>query len=221
MNSSTPGELSPYNKRGQRLGAKGIATRTSIMNTTLELLRDIPLWQLTPSDIASACQIQQPNFYTYFDSIEEVILALAFRAASEAPDLKHEAPAELTGAAGLAWIRRVVEAQVAEWQAYGPALRIVEMLADDDVPAFRQARRQRLDSMRDILAGAVTRAQHEGKLPSELNVRFVVYATLSLIRVAAEHYNLTRAYPMSHDEIVNTSACLSQLLLTGQTQNVD
>lgn len=216
MIETIPGELSLYNKRGQRLGSKGIATRIMIMDTTLNLLKDLPIWQITPSDIASSCNIQQSNFYTYFESVEEIILALAHRAASEMPNHKRDAPPTLEGPAGLAWIEQIVESSIVAWQKYGPVLRVVEMLADDDVPEFRKARQMRYNHWRDILVDSISNAQAAGYLYPNLNIRLAVYQALSLIRITAEHYNLTRSYPMNHREIVTTTAHMTHLLLTGK-----
>jgi AcrR family transcriptional regulator len=216
-----PGTLPTFNKRGQQLGPKGLATRTAIMNATLALLRELPLWQINPSDIAVASDIQQSNFYTYFDNVEEVILALAARAAQEAPDHRLDAPAQISGAAGMQWIQRIVTDSIAEWLAYGPVLRIVEMLADNDVPEFREARRQRLNQLHDILVEQIRAAQAAGDLHPQMKGEFVSYSVLSLIRVTAEHYNLTRTYPMSNEDIVVTTTRMAHLMLTGRSADYD
>ena len=208
--------LPPFNKRGQRLGAKGIATRDTIMDATLHLLNELPLWQINPSDIAAASDIRQSNFYTYFDNVEEVVLAIALRVEESAPDHRETAPSRLDGAEGLAWVRSIVVASIAEWQTYGPVLRIVEMLADNDVPEFREARRRRLNQLHDILALQIRRAQSSGDLSPRMQVDLTVYSVLSLIRVTAEHYGLTLNFPMTHDDIVATAAHTAHLLLTGK-----
>ena len=64
------------NKLGHRIGARGGRTRQAILDATRNLLNARHYGDIRVSDLASAAGVSPSNFYTYFKTVEEPVLAL-------------------------------------------------------------------------------------------------------------------------------------------------
>lgn len=203
--SPHPGSAAPEeNKLGQQRGAKGTRTRRAIMDATLELLRSRPFGDVKITDIARAANIAQPNFYTYFSSIDEVVLAIAQEVTAD--DLATFAESSWEGAEGLDRVRKLVEAALPFWQRYSPVLQVVFILADRGAPQFAELQ---VNLMRRIYKGIenhVRDAQKAGRVSPSVNGRLVGYECVSLLASISTRYRLFRDSGFTHEQLVETTA---------------
>ncbi|MEG9861032.1 MAG: TetR/AcrR family transcriptional regulator [Parvularculales bacterium] len=58
---------------------KGARAREALMDAGLELLGEISLRELTVGKICAAAQMKRPSFYTYFDSVDDLLDAMIRR----------------------------------------------------------------------------------------------------------------------------------------------
>lgn len=72
------------NASGQPMGRKGQETRQRLVDATVELLKEHSLTSLRAADIAALAGTSKPNFYLYFPTVVDAVLA-AVEAASMHP----------------------------------------------------------------------------------------------------------------------------------------
>ena len=203
------------NRKGQRLGAKGDRMRQSLMDATARLLATKPPWSIKVADIAAACGVRAPNFYAYFDSVAEVILALAEQATSDRPDLESVINAEWTSVNAYARARRLAELSVEYWEKHRPVLRVVDMLADDGDPEFLDARIRRTRPVVRAFRARIVAAQQAGRLSASIDPRLCGYAMASQIERWGYYWKLTLSSGISRDQILDTLATLFLSLVAG------
>ena len=71
------------NKLGHRIGARGGRTRRSILDAARGLLNERHVGEIRVADVASAAGVSPSNFYTYFKTVEEPVLALCEEAGAD------------------------------------------------------------------------------------------------------------------------------------------
>ena len=71
------------NKLGHRIGARGERTRASILAATRRLLDSRHLGEIRVADVAAEAELSPSNFYTYFKTVEEPVLALCEASAAD------------------------------------------------------------------------------------------------------------------------------------------
>ncbi len=203
------------NRKGQRLGAKGDRMRQALMDATAHLLATQAPWTIKVADIAAACNVRAPNFYAYFDSVEEVILALAEQADEARPDLVSVIREEWTSETGFAHARRLTELSVGYWESFRPVLRVVDILAEDGDPAFLEARIRRVRPVARAFRERILAAQAAGRLSPEVSPRLCGYSLASQIERWGYHWNLTLSSGIERGQILDTLATLFLSLVAG------
>lgn len=194
-----------------RLGAKGLRTRRRIMDATHRLLESCGYHDLRITDIAREADILQPNFYAYFQSLEDVICALA-----EDVSTNHLAAVTRDTQQVEDWAVTMVEMAVPLWRDNRNLFAIVGLLADKqhgDFPALRQ--RQTYAACR-AFAGMIEAAQRKGRLPERIDPRIGAYACFSIVSSMCEKYALLTASGFTHDQVVHTTADMLRMMATGR-----
>lgn len=190
---------------------KGARTRRRIMEATTELLRERTFSDIRITEIARVAEIAQPNFYTYFSSLEEVVLAIA-QELSIQPLVGFLEP-EWEGEAGLQLARGLSEASLAFFREHAAILAIVNLLADMQHGEFGALR---VRQMRDLYKGfeaKVRKAQAAGRLSPGIQPRLVGYECISILSAAGSRYALFRASGFSHEQLVETTAQIIHRIL--------
>lgn len=192
-------------------GKKGARTRRRIMEATAALLAHRPLGDVRITEVARAAEIAQPNFYTYFASIEDVVLALG-------EDFSVGSLAELLdpdwdGEQGFDLARRFVEAAIALLREHGPVLSIVNMLADQQHGEFPSLRVRQMRSLYKGFEAKIRQAQAAGRLSPAINPRLAGYECVGLLSSTAQRYDLFRNSGFSHPQLVETTARLLHRLV--------
>ena len=65
--------------KNQHAGRKGERARAALMDAALELLSEMSPRELTAGTICIAAQMKRPSFYTYFDSVDDLLDAMIRR----------------------------------------------------------------------------------------------------------------------------------------------
>ena len=93
------------NKLGHRIGARGGRTRSAILEALRSLLATRHLGEIRIADVTQAAGTSAPTFYTYFDTLDEALLALCDEVASDWQGLAHHVEADWSAGQGLAHAR--------------------------------------------------------------------------------------------------------------------
>lgn len=207
-----PAEPAP-NKLGQSLGAKGARTRRRIMEATAGLVATRSLADIRITEIARGAQIAQPNFYTYFTSIEDVILALGQEVSLEG--LAAHLEADWAGPQGIPQARLLIEEAFELWRKHAAVIALFWSFADKQRGEFPEKRVQQVRSLYKAFEAQVRRSQAAGRIASAVHPRLAGYECIGLISSAASRYDLLRESGFSHKHLVETNARLLHMIATG------
>jgi len=133
------GWSAPVNKAGQKLGRKGLETRTRLLIATREMLERWPEQKLTPSTIARQADVASQTFYLYFNDVEEALLILIAEASKDnAPVIAAIEQAVKTG--GSEAMERFIRAFYAMWDKHRPLLALRNYYSDNGEARFYKLR---------------------------------------------------------------------------------
>ena len=202
-----PAGIEPAGPRGQ----KGARTRRRIMDATAQLLRERAFGDIRITEIARVAEIAQPNFYTYFSSLEEVVLALTEDLSFE--PLVSQLQPEWEGEAGLDLARRLVEVSIAFFREHSAMLAIVNMLADKRYGEFPSLRVRKMRELYKGFEAKVRLAQAQVRLSPAIQPRLAGYECVGMLAAAGSRYELFRASGFSHEQLIETTARVLHRLL--------
>lgn len=181
------------------------------MDATARLLADRPVGDIRITEIARAADIAQPNFYTYFPSIEAVVLALAEEVSMDS--LAVFLQPEWRGEAGIALARQLAEAGIALWREHAQILYIVNLLADNKHGDYADLRVRQMRKLSKAMEAKICEAQAEGRLSRTIQPRLLAYECISALAAPGYRYELLRIAGFTHEEMVETTAQLVHRLL--------
>ncbi|QBX37009.1 TetR/AcrR family transcriptional regulator [Brevundimonas sp. S30B] len=203
------------NKLGHRIGARGGRTRQAITEATRRLLTRQRFSEIRVADLAAEAGVSPSNFYTYFKSVEEPVLALSEQVAVEGDRLARHLQSDWSGDRAIEGARALVADMIELWREHGPVLRIEHMLADEGDEAFGECRIRRLRRLHLALERRIAQAQSSGALPEAMSARLASYEIASLVEGVAAGMGLLRR---ADDDaaIVETTALIVVRLTTGR-----
>jgi AcrR family transcriptional regulator len=181
------------------------------MEATAQLLKEKPYSDVRITDVARGADIAQPNFYTYFASLEDVIIALA-EEVSTSPLAQFIALREI----GMDWAAAMVETAIPIWREHRTLFAIIGMLADKQHGDFPRLRVQQTRDVCKAFEGLIRRAQEDGELPLSIKPRLGSYLCLGVLSSTCDRYDLWRASGFTHEELVETTASMLRILATGR-----
>lgn len=208
---STPRE--PSKKVPSSRGRKGAETRRRIMDATHAMLAARAFNDIRITDIARAAKIAQPNFYTYFASIEDVILALANEVSADHLGVYLEP--DWNGPDGLALAMQFTEAALEMWQRHSGVFAVVGDLADKRHGDFPALRVSQMRTIHKSFERKVAEAQAAGRIDPQIVPRLAGYECVGIMGSVGRRYELMRASGFSHEDMVSTTARLLHLIATG------
>ena len=203
------------NKLGHRIGARGGRTRTAILDALRTLLAERHMGEIRIADLAQAAAISAPTFYTYFDTLDEALLALCEEVASDWQGLAHHLEADWSGGQGLIHARALIMDMLALWARHGAIIRVEQMMADRGAPAFVEARVSRLRRLHLALERRIAQAAHAGLHPEGYDPRLASYEVANIAESAAASFNLLKRAD-SDRAIIDTTAHILVRLITGR-----
>jgi AcrR family transcriptional regulator len=195
------------------LGPKGARTRRRIMDATADMLAERPFADIRITEVARAADIAQPNFYTYFASVEDVILAIADEVSADSLSVYLEPDWE--GEAGLEHARQLVEAAIKLWRRHRGVFSIVSMLADKRHGGFAAVRVRQMRVIYKSFETKIRAAQRAGRLDTAITPRLCGYECVGIIGSTGQRYELLIASGFTHEQLVETTARLLHLIATG------
>jgi AcrR family transcriptional regulator len=210
--TDTHREPSPTDRSGSR-SPRGARTRRRIMDATAAILAARPYGDLRITEIARAAEIAQSNFYTYFPSIEEVVLAIAREISTDS--LAVYLKPDWIGEAGVAHARRLVEAAINLWLRHRGMFSLIDLLADARQGAFSALRVRQMQMIYKSFEAKVREGQAAGRIPAAITPRLAGYECTSIISSLGQRYELLIASGFSHRELVETTARLLHKIATG------
>jgi AcrR family transcriptional regulator len=194
-------------------GPKGARTRQRIMDATAAILGNRPFADLRITEIARAADIAQPNFYTYFSSVEDVVLAIAREISVDS--LAAYLEPDWDGEAGVAHARRLVEAAIELWLEHRGIFSLVGLLADKRHGDFPALRVRQMRVIHKSFEAKILRAQAAGRIHPSVTPRLAGYECTGIINSTGQKYELLIASGFSHGQLVETTARLLHLMATG------
>lgn len=203
-------------KTRQSLGPKGSRTRHRIMAATEALLQEHPLGDVRITEIARTAGIRQPNFYTYFSGVEDVILAIGEELVTQSEALHDHLDVDWTGEDGFAHARQFVEACMRMWGDRQIVLALIMMLADRRHGGFAALRIRQMRTLYKGFERKVREAQAQGRVDPYLKPRMVGYECVGIVRSLSARLELMMASGFTHEEMIDTSARILYLLVTGR-----
>ncbi|MBJ7484743.1 TetR family transcriptional regulator [Brevundimonas sp.] len=207
---------STTNKLGHRIGARGGRTRQSILDATRSLLDGRHLGEIRVADVAAAAGVSPSNFYTYFKTVEEPVLALCEIAGTEFQPLARYLDSDWSGDRAFTAARAYVVDVLMFWREHGPVLRIEHMLADKGEPGFVETRVKRLRRSHLAFERRIAQAHATGYHDKGLDPRLTSYEVANLVESMAAGFDLLRRGDTPAETILDTTAHIVVKLVTGR-----
>lgn len=195
------------------LGAKGERTRRKILDATAELLEARPYGQIKVSEIARSADVVQPTFYTYFQSLEDVLLVLARERNLDAI-APHFEPSWL-GQEGLEHVRAMVKAVTGHWRENFAIFNTTNLIADQGNEAFGRARLRQMRALLDGLESKVREAQASGRLDPGIQPRLGAQQAVALMVAIGQQQAHYESSGFNNMTVVDTSARMVHAITGG------
>ncbi|MGV8955537.1 MAG: TetR/AcrR family transcriptional regulator [Cypionkella sp.] len=204
------------NKLGHRIGARGGRTRAQILTATRELLNKRHLGEIRVADVASASGVSPSNFYTYFKTVEEPVLALCEIASADFQPLARHLDGDWSGENAFIAARAYIVDMLTFWDQHGPVLRIEHMLADKGELGFVESRVKRLRRVHLGFERRIAQAHATGYHAKGLDPRLTSYEVASMVESVAAGFELLKRGDTAPDTIIDTTAHIVVKLVTGR-----
>jgi AcrR family transcriptional regulator len=141
---------------GRTPGSRGRATRERLLEHTAALLEERAYRNVSVIEIARRAATSPATFYQYFTDVEEAVLELAHRMATQGerlPALIREA--DWRGKAGSRAALELVDGFLALWEQHAAVLRVVDLATAEGDLRFQNIRTRLLNevtvALRDVI----------------------------------------------------------------------
>ena len=206
--SSDPGA-----KPGPPLGAKGARTRRRIMDATAALIAERSFADVRITDVTRLAETAQPNFYTYFTGVEDVVRALADEVSLD--PLARLLEPDWSAPSGLGLARQFVEEAFALWKTHQAIMALSWFFADKRHGDFSQLRIRQVRSLYKGFEAQIRRSQEAGRIDPAMQPRLAGYECVGLISSAATKFTLLVESGFSREQLIETNARLLRMIATG------
>lgn len=203
----------PNHSRTSNPVRKGERTRRRIMESTKSILETTPYGQIRITAIASASEITQPNFYTYFSSVNDVIFAIA--ESTNVDRLKPHFEADWNGQDGFERVRQFLQAFLNLWESEKAVFTVTNALADEGDEAFSRLRFRQMHALYVGIEKKVSESQSRGRIHETVNARLVAFECIALLTSVGQRLELFKQSGFSDDDVVDTTARILQQLCCG------
>lgn len=214
--------MAKNNLDGQIMGRKGQETRQRLMDVTMQLLGTTPLRDLRVNEVAKGAGISSTTFYLYFENVEAVVLALAYRVADLATGVIDFLNAEWSPDTLDQDIRRFVRAYFDFWDNHRPVLRVRNLAAEEGDWGFLDARMKTSVPLHQGLAEKVDRAKAAGKVSARqhsLTLATIVLASME--RNAAGYRSFPPKYGITRERLIDASVVMIKSIVLGEDGRAD
>jgi AcrR family transcriptional regulator len=178
---------------GRVLKKKGVSTRQRILEVLEALLQDTPASDVRVAHIAAAADVAMPTFYSYFESLEDALLALVeqdkFAYAAVLNHLQDSWP----DAEALDRARAFVTAYYDFWDEHRAVLRLRNIRGDEGDARFVAVRLAFTLPILDALSEKLALAKAMGRLPARVPANaFAGVIIAALERNGSAYIHVTR-----------------------------
>jgi len=183
---------------GRVPGRRGLATRRKLIDCTIKLLATTPYRDLKITDITRAAGTSPATLYQYFVDLEDLLLAVADRAAEDAlqlVDLMSEQAWK--GARGMNSAEAVVDGFLGFWRTHRPTLRVVDLLSTEGDKRFRHKRVVILNPLTRSLASEIERINSDAGVDSTAMAGVLI----GMLAQVAGHQSGFEAWDISFSEV--------------------
>lgn len=176
-----PSASQRHNHHGQRIGSKGERTRQILIETTVRLLEEHGLREVSVADVARSAKTSPATFYVYFRGVPEVVLAALESAPQTSPRLEALMDRDWLGPGGDVAARALVDEYTALWARHRTIFRVRNLAAEEGDRRFHEARLEAARPTLDGLVGKVELAQAAGRVPARLEPRACIGTILMML----------------------------------------
>jgi AcrR family transcriptional regulator len=201
---------------GRALGPRAAETRRRLLDATEALLAERPLRELRVMDVARRVGTSPATFYQYFEDLEDAVHRLAERAAEEMPAIVAEIRGPWEDAQALPRARRIVAAFIAHWDAHRAVLRVRNLRSEEGDPRFLAVRRRVHGPVIEALADGVRASQRAGRIAAEVHPGAAAVALAAVLERLAAHHAELRAFGVTREHLIETTARILVHTLTGR-----
>lgn len=185
---------------GRVPGRRGLATRTRLIECTLDLLSTTRTRDLKVTDITRAAGTSPATFYQYFVDLEAVLLAVAEQTVEEGRALTELiAGRPWKGARGVDSAEQLVDGFLDFWHTHRPALRVIDLLATEGDRRFRHLRTVMLNGMTKAMAAEI--ADLQGGRGNEVDPMAMAGVLVGMLPHLAGHQSGFEAWDISFDHV--------------------
>lgn len=202
---------------GRVPGRRGRATRTRLLEHTLEMLASTSYRDLKVVDIARGAGTSPATFYQYFPDAEAALLALADELVGEGRErlTRPVLEGDWTTAAAYETCERIAGAFLEFWADHAPLLGVIDLAALEGDARFREIRTQMLNRFTEAIGDVASRQQDAGRIPGGVDSTATASVLVAMLAHVSGHQYGIEAYGASTDAIATSMARLLYAGLTG------
>jgi len=207
---------------GRVPGRRGRATRTRLLERTVEMLRTSSYRDLKVVDIAKGAGTSPATFYQYFPDVESAILVLAQEMAVEGSSLSALVRGQsFKGRAGYETSLAVVDGVLDFWENNRPVLRVVDLATEEGDLRFRKIRTRLLNELTIALRDVIVNQRDEAKLAVEPDPMATAGVLVSMLAHVAAHRWGFEFWGIKTDDSRRSMARIVYTTVTGQKPPAD
>lgn len=203
---------------GRVPGRRGRATRTRLLEQTLEMLASTSYRDLKVVDIARGAGTSPATFYQYFPDAEAALLALADELVGEGRErlTRPVTDGDWSAEGAYGSCDAVAAAFLGFWADHGPLMGVIDLAALEGDQRFREIRTQILNRFTDAIYDVAREQQQSGNLSAAVDPTATASVLVAMLAHVSGHQYGIEAYGASAEAIRSSMARLLYSGLTGQ-----
>ncbi|MCP4435675.1 MAG: TetR/AcrR family transcriptional regulator [Actinomycetia bacterium] len=203
---------------GRVPGRRGQATRTRLLEQTLEMLASTSYRDLKVVDIARGAGTSPATFYQYFPDAESALLALADELVGEGRErlTRPVVDGDWSPEGAYDTCDRVAGAFMGFWADHGPLMGVIDLAALEGDQRFREIRTQILNRFTESIDEVAREQRAAGHLPADLDPTANAAVLVAMLAHVSGHQYGIEAYGTSTAAIRTSMARLLFAGLTGE-----
>ena len=203
---------------GRVPGRRGRATRTRLLEQTLEMLASTSYRDLKVVDIARGAGTSPATFYQYFPDAEAALLALADELVGEGRErlTRPVLDGDWTPDGAYETCEWIADAFLGFWADHAPLLGVIDLAALEGDARFREIRTQMLNRFTEAIGQVAHEQQSSGAIPRDVDPTATAAVLVAMLAHVSGHQYGIEAYGTSTDSIATSMARLLYAGLTGQ-----
>lgn len=209
-------ETKTVDQSGRTLGPRALETRQRLLDSTVELLDESSVRDISVVEIARKANTSPATFYQYFKDVGEATLRLAEQAVEEMPAVIELIDASWRGQKGLDTARALVRAFVDHWDAHRSVLLVRNLAADEGDRRFMQIRRRALSPVIEHIAKRIEENQAQGRIAPEVHPAAAAAAMAAILERLAAYHREIEFFGAGREELIESCSRILFQTVTGR-----